>query len=189
MSERRDVYLHDGSGLPITSFDNGDGTYSLVVHVNGLVDPVNAVDAHLLNGTNYNMAVDGSVTPVEFSYDVPTGKYLELTRIMFGFEATTAFSAELFANLPALTNGIDLVCDNTTFVNWKTNSDIKLSMYDTDAPAAFAKIERQLNGRFTMRRAFGGDLRVNNAFKFVINDDLSSLVAFQVKIQGVLRDV
>ena len=189
MSERRDVYLHDGSGIPITSFDNGDGTFSLVVHVNGLVDPAEAIDAYLTNNGSNELSVDGSVTPVEFSYNIPAGKQLSLNRIMFGLEGHTSFSAELFANLPSLTNGIDLICDVVNIVNWKNNSDIKLSMYDTDAPVSFAKTDRQLNGRFTMDRAFGGKLRVVNNFKFVINDNLSTLVSFKVKIQGVLKDV
>jgi hypothetical protein len=60
-----------------------------------------------INGS-VHMEVDGNATITVFSAVPPIGEKWELHRIIGYLEGTTAFSTELFGNLPALSNGVEI---------------------------------------------------------------------------------
>ena len=150
------------------------------------IDTKRAVSVKLLNGVNDNMAVDGSVTQVIFEAKPPAGKKWRVVRILGYLEGLTVFSAELFADLQALVNGVEAKIADDTVTVWKTNRDLALEMHHLDAPVALGRQDRTLAGKWDLEQAFGSPILVdeNGGVQFVIKDDLSSLVAFYVTVQG-----
>ena len=150
------------------------------------IDTKRAVSVKLLNGANDNMAVDGSVTPVIFEAKPPAGKKWRIIRILGYLEGLTVFSAELFADLPALVNGVEAKIAGDTVTVWKTNRDLALEMHHLDAPVALGRQDRTLAGKWDLKQAFGSSILVdeNGGVQFIVKDDLSSIVAFYVTVQG-----
>lgn len=147
------------------------------------------LETYLKNGSNTQFNVDGSVTPVLFTYTPPTGKSLELTSIQFGMTSPSAVTVTTdFMHLAGgLTNGLAIIVDGIEIINWKNNRDINLSMEDILAPLIFAKQDRQINGKLFTQAQFGRKILVSNSISFKIQDNLSTLVGAICKIQGKLR--
>jgi hypothetical protein len=143
---------------------------------------------YLLDTASNDMAVNGSVTPVEFLYTVPAGKRLDLERMMFYMEGATAFSGVKFADLTALTTGVTWTIAGSLVETWVDNIDIMTTMFDTEGRAVFSKVDRSLGGRWTFSKDTGKPIQLDAGQTVVctINDDLSSLVHFRAKIAGLL---
>ena len=151
------------------------------------IDVSRAVSIKLKNGANDNMNVNGSVTPVTFEAKPPAGKKWRLIRALIYMESGTNFSAEKFAHLVELANGVENKINGVTITTWKTNRDLALEMHDLNAPTALAKEAKSVSGRWSFDKAFGSMVLVNaddGGVQVVINDDLSALDAFYVTIQG-----
>ena len=145
---------------------------------------------------NTNLAVNGSITPIEFTVTpdgLQQGTKWDIVRFMLQIIATTAMDDGRFGGIDALTKGIvvrhvDGITKN--IFNAKTNGDLKSHMYDLTysdkAPAG-------QNG-LTARRTFGGQNKngvvirlfadTGDTFKIIIQDDLTGLTDFQVVVQG-----
>lgn len=157
-----------------------------------------AIDVDLAAGslvelTSYNMAVNGSVTPVIFSMR-PTGiEAVDLTQLILLMLSTTAMDDGKFGGITALTNGVHLrkAINNgasyETLAIWKANKDIAEDVYNLNysskAPSGqygvSAKWMISDSGAVINLTATAGEW-----LEMVIQDDLTGLIDFQVKIQG-----
>ena len=83
---------------------------------------------NLLNGSSKSMNVNGSVTPVEFSYAPGAGKTEYLESLKFYLSDGGNPSEDLFGAITALTNGvkIEIRSKGTTkeYYNLKDNTDV-----------------------------------------------------------------
>jgi hypothetical protein len=149
------------------------------------IDIERGVSIKLANGANKNLAVDGSVTPVEFVAMPNAGEKWRVTRMVGYLEGANPFSSEKFADLLELANGVDVVMNGTVITTWNTNRDIASQIPVLTAPKALGKEDRTLAGEWDIVKAFGKALLVDDrGIKFVINDNLSTLASFTIQVQG-----
>jgi len=146
----------------------------------------------LLNASDREANVDGSSTPVEFSYEVPDGSRFDATRIIVTIQDAGTFDAELYGNGAVLTTGVDVevqrangqVSDLLDGFPIKSNADWQALCYDF----AYNDIGTGDNVgviRWTFEKA-GDDLVLNQGDKFVvtINDNLTVLTGHRFMLQG-----
>lgn len=145
---------------------------------------------------NSNMAVDGSVTPVEFSVspgDLQDGVQWDITRILATITSGTAMDDAKFGGIPALTRGIYMRHVNgitKNLFNIKSNQDWRLEAFDvnysTKAPAG--------SYGFSIRRTYGGqsksgvtlrlDAISSDKLSVWVQDDLTGDDTFFMRVQG-----
>jgi hypothetical protein len=167
------------------------------------IDTLRVVSVALVNGVNESLNVNGSVTPVSFSAVPPAGKKWRVKRITGYIEGANHFSSEKFADLPALANGVVLKINGVVLkingvvlkingveiARWKTNRNMVFDMGFIETPTALAKADRSLAGEFCFVKAFGEMLLVDSntgGIEIVVNDNLSTVANFKVKVQGVV---
>lgn len=140
----------------------------------------------ITNGANKNMNVNGSITPAIFQAKPPLGKKWRITRMVGYLEGVNPFGAEKFADLLALANGVEVLINGQIITTWKTNRDIASSIPALSAPKALGKEDRTLAGVWNIQEAFGNSILVDdlNGIQFKIKDDLSTITAFYVTVQG-----
>lgn len=81
---------------------------------------------YLQNGSNKNLAVDGSGIPVIFSYQPPAGLEFYLNTISVYMDEGGAFSGNGFASeTDPLSNGIDITMNKNILINIKANKDLE----------------------------------------------------------------
>lgn len=150
------------------------------------IDVSRGVSIKLTNGENKNMNVNGSVTPVIFQAKPPLGKKWRITRMVGYLEGVNPFSAEKFADLTALTNGVEVLINGKVITTWNTNRDIASQIPVLTAPKALGKEDRTLAGVWNIQEAFGNSILVDdlNGIQFKIKDNLSTITAFYVTVQG-----
>jgi len=154
------------------------------------IRPEDCVFEYLKNGSEIELNFDGSTTPVDYIYTIPAGKRLILERILFYIDDATAFTPVTFGGLSALTNGVDVTLAGVTLVNWKTNEDVVNTCHDFIGYSNLGKTTSSGHGRWTMARSFGSPMRLNagETVVFTVNDDLTGLEHFSVKLHGYLVD-
>lgn len=144
---------------------------------------------YLTNNGTQDMAVDGSVTPVLFSYGPPAGQRLIIGSINVTLKGNLDFDVEKFAYIPALTNGVSILQNGTEIINWKTIRDMTLTFTDYNyLPVAE---EKSIYGRILFARIVGGidgiEIKAGNTFGLLIQDDLSGEnLEFHAVVHGVL---
>lgn len=153
------------------------------------IDVQQAVNTPVENNvSSSSLAVNGSVTPVSFSAKPATGKVWLIGNIVGYIEGSTGFSAEKFANLPALVNGLLIKVNGLELAVIKTNRDLVLMMDIIDTPTSIAKLDRSFTGKWDFKEAFGKPILIGvNGIEFIVQDDLSTLVDFHVNVQGMER--
>ena len=146
--------------------------------------------------TNVDLAVDGSVTPVIFSFSPVGIIQYDIVRAIIVMIHDSGGDDSKFGNLPALTNGfygqIYIGADNIQKSLWKvkTNGGLRIRAYDLiysdkAGPGLFGT---------SWRRTFGGQnkngvvIRVNPhrdmEFQIIVRDDLTDLIQFSFVVQG-----
>ncbi len=171
------------------------------------VRPENGIYQFLTDsGASEEMAVDGSVTPVEFCYDAPAGKRAFIHRIMFvvlDLGTAVAGISEFGKIAGGLTNGCAVHTDTgagTGVVldfdsdNIKINGQWHFLAGGTDTSYDAVGAGSQIVGvtvRWTLSRGLGRPLELTAGERFVttINDDLTPLVSFKALAQGYLEDL
>jgi hypothetical protein len=152
------------------------------------------LSAYLENGGSNNMKVNGSVTPVTFSYTIPADTRVALNRGFVVLEdGATSFVPGNFGQISTgLTNGVEISVTPSggspvVLENWKTNREVRDTMFDFDEQWRTA-------GTYIGRWSFTKDLNQNgivlktgDAFNFKIQDDLSSLEYFSFKLKGIKK--
>ncbi len=183
-------------------------TFADIIAVNGNVLTLNVpLDTTFTVGSEvvgliHNMNVNGATTPVLFTLrDLSSIENLDftldVTRLMIRMVTSSAPGFDDFGDITGgLTRGILLQLQNADSDNhnmWvaKTNADLGLLTYDTQFYTASLPIN--VNGVMA-RNSYNGDdkhgavlrLHPGDDLKIYIQDDLSSLVSFDVMAQGHL---
>ena len=147
-----------------------------------------------------DLAVNGSITPVEFvvsPFGLLAGTEWDIIRVFGVINGTAAMDDGLFGDLAALAKGIVVRTDNgvtKNLFNAKTNGDLQLHsgdrVYSDRAPAGQTSV--------SFRRSFNGDdkngvtLRlttdIGDGVKILVQDNLTGLVSFEAVAQGHVVD-
>lgn len=143
-----------------------------------------------------NLAIDGSVTPIEFYYQPPDGYDFGLSRIVLYLESSMNFDSAKFMHLPALENGIGIKIGNKPKFNiWKKNLDLVMLMYNIgNLGTAFSKQTRSLAAEFRLDGITRGNRPVlianGERISFTVEDAINGAgnMLF-VFIEGELRAV
>lgn len=147
-----------------------------------------------------DMAVDGSSTIAEFrlsAVGLAVDTEFHVVRVAASMLSTGPMDDGLFGDQVALPKGIVFRTENDftkNIFNAKTNGEIKEHAYDLEYA------DKAPSGQFgmTFRRTFGGQekngvvvlvaAKDGEAFKCLIQDDLTGLISFKIAAQGhVLR--
>ena len=140
---------------------------------------------YMLNGGSPDMNVDGSITPVDFSYIVSGLFDAKWFRNFFDLQdGTQNFQPDNFGAISGgLTNGVDIITlregVETIIENWKTNMDVAMTCYDFTSPfKAGAYV-----GRWTIASDIGNPITLfpDDGIIIRINDNLTSLDAFRFR--------
>lgn len=155
------------------------------------VAPSALLKTYLTNGGSNDLTVDGSSAAVEFGYTVPAGKRLFANRVMIYLEDATNFSGELFGGASALSTGVVVSAAGVELVRWNDNIDLTATMFDTEGRKNFSKDTQSISGRWTMSSETGKPiiLEAGETFAVTVNDNLTGLVHFRVKLGGRLEDI
>jgi len=142
-----------------------------------------------------SMNVSGTLaSPESFKVVPPSDEVWHLAEMLIEMTHGTAGDNGLFGDLSALTNGVVLrkydgaTSSYFTFAIWKTNSDIVLDMYNivyaarsggggsygTNAKASFKN-----TGAIVYLNGVAGDY-----LEILVQDDLTGLDSFRIKVQG-----
>jgi len=138
-------------------------------------------------------SASGSIASPQIYKGGPTpGNVWHITRMLFSMIHGTAGDLGLFGNLSELSNGVLLRAKINgqygTLTNWKTNADIKTDMYDVSFDArSGGQGSYGTSGRGTFKET-GAILRLdgdtNDVFEVHIQDDITAMGYFEMKIQG-----
>jgi len=139
-----------------------------------------------------NMNVVGTLAaPISFKVQPEAGETWQITRELISITDAGAMDDGKFGSLNSLTNGVDarLFRGGEFFTGsiWKNNGDMVLDMFDITYTDRAPGGENGLRGRWTFTRGefiieLDGDL--GDYMELLIQDDLSDLTSFQVKVQG-----
>ncbi|NOQ48192.1 MAG: hypothetical protein GQ576_03500, partial [Methanococcoides sp.] len=158
--------------------------------------PIGA-DVHQIS---VDMNVVGSLaSPIIFSVEPDNAEAWHIVSFILSATFITEADDSKFGNLPALENGCTLRGYNgtygvyRTFTNWKTNSDIKLDMYDLPYTDKSGGGLFGMNGNGDIRNRTGVAPHINatagDKIELWIQDDLSGLSSFKLKAQGHIEGV
>lgn len=151
------------------------------------------INAESVHNGDFNLNVNGDVTPVAFHISPPNNTEWDVVRMIIQIEDGTAMDSSKFGGLPALTKGVIMRKKDGTYYNLfnaKSNSDFAVHAYDISyddkAPAGVFGVRT--------RRTFGGqskngvvvrlDGSAGDEFQAIIQDDLTGLTKFHLVVQG-----
>lgn len=153
-------------------------------------------DVELLDA-NLKGTIGSLASPIIYGIDPPSNEIWQLQRLLLIMTHGTAGDDGKFGDIAALTNGIVIrvvkgaTSEYDSITEWKSNSDIKLDMYDlvyTDkagGPGGFGTAGRMTFTRFGYNIELNGGL--NDRLELIVQDDLTSLDSFTVNLQGIVR--
>ncbi len=139
-----------------------------------------------------NMNVDGSVTPRSFKL-APLGGYAHLVRMIIYIQDGTVMDDAKFGGMTALTKGVVIRVHNgetglnQTITNWTSNGIMAEDMYDLTYTSKAPAGSYGLRGRWTITKSetiISLDGSKGDYIEVLIQDDLTDLEDFQIKIQG-----
>lgn len=145
-----------------------------------------------------NMALQPGTlaTPQEYYIQPVPGEVWYLYRILFTMTHNTAGDLGKFGGIAALTNGVLIRAkvggQYGTLTNWKSNSDIKVDMFDVEFDTrSGGQGNYGTSGRGTFKNT-GASLRLDGSLgdrlEVYVQDDLTGLNTFTMKAQGHLED-
>lgn len=146
----------------------------------------------LLNGENKNLAVNGSVSPIEFIYQPPPGYEFYLNAIAFYLDEGGAFTGEGFASESSpLANGIDILVNNNLLIKIKANKDLEAWFtYQNPKVGSVALPPTRMIGKHSILEASNGlPARVGiNGVKAVVRDNIAiTNLNIHIMLMGYLR--
>jgi len=192
-----------GDDLNVAASTHSEATHSQVTAI--LATPPRLVlDRPLDNPYTYgdsvevivkDLAVVGDLyAPISYKMEPPVGDIMHVQSFILGMAHSSTGDDSLFGNLAALQYGCILRGYNgaagryRTLANWKTNGDIKMSMYDlqyTDK-AGGGLHSTVANGLIGNRTGAVPELSQPNGdfLEVLIQDNISALEVMQLKGQG-----
>ena len=157
------------------------------------------IDFALPNGstiiqTSFNMAVDGSVTPQIFTM-IPAGtENIDITRLLFEIIDGTAGDDSKFGGIAGgITNGIHLRknTNNTayqTIAIWNKNQEMVEDMFNLEYTDKAGLGNYGVKGRWSLLEGTGAIINLDAAsgefMECIVQDDLTPLIDFEMKMQG-----
>lgn len=183
-------------------------TESIYKEITVIVGNVLTLDGPLDNSYDVGQVIDifdinmnalGTLTnPVSFKFPPGSGQIWHIVRFLFSMTHGTAGDLGLFGNLPKLTNGAVLrgysgtTGTFRTFMNIKNNADMKNNMYDVEFDTRSGGGGTYgTSGRGSIKIGTGSVPRLVGAngdyFEILIQDDLTALASFRMKVQGHLE--
>ena len=146
------------------------------------------------SGGNANLGVNGSVTPVVFEYNPPTGFDVEINAINFLFEDTTVFAFGnkfLLTGIATLTNGLllEVKAGDVVVSPWQTMKrtrdmiEICEDFSIVTGTVNFMRVKLHLPTSLRLARA--GTYGTADYLRITVRDDLSSLDFAEAHFQGV----
>lgn len=179
--------------MPIGDFNNtdsDDNSYSVIVPKAG--KNIYFYISNLLNGSTKNMNVNGSVTPVYYTFAPSAGQIVYLDGLTVGFVDSGTPSLNKFGDLAALTNGVTIQkkVNGTSYdiANIKDNSDLIGIFYNQkgmpSAGAAFVNDSDSYFGylKFPFPITLYGDS--SDYIRIKINDNLTGITFFYSKVHA-----
>jgi hypothetical protein len=139
--------------------------------------------------SSIDMGVNGSVTPVDFTVSAPAGYDILIGEISLYMEAGTAFNDTTFLNLPALTNGVDVIIDGNVAATFKTNLDVIMFMHEVTSTEVLGKLTRQMVAIWNANAGtVAKPLCIKDSITLRIQDDLSAAgIKFYAVLHGTKR--
>lgn len=206
-SQDRTLTLVDATGFnvgdSITSLSlASDRVFPIIISVAGntieldrLIDGSYPIGTPIEN-TPIQLNVAGSaVSPVIYKVAPPPGEIWHLTRGLISMTHSAGGDMGKFGGISALTYGVQgrilKSGEYTTFINWKTNSDMALSMYDVKFDdRSGGGGDHGTTGRFTFANTgtvieLFGD--TGDQLQMLIQDNLTGLDSFKIAIQGHVK--
>lgn len=151
--------------------------------------PGSSFSSYLLNGSSHEMAVDGSVTPVELIASPPSGKIWYIHSVTIVIE-DGAMNFNKYGGLSALTNGVDFLLKSNgiaerNIANVARNGDYyqfvdQLIFDSSTTDILVGKILLPLNYGTTHKLTYSN----TEYIKTVVNDNLTGLSTHYVVIRG-----
>ncbi|MDB4306312.1 hypothetical protein N9980_01980 [bacterium] len=153
------------------------------------------LEKFLANASSIDMNVDGSVTPVNFTYTVPANDEAFISRCNIYIQDASP-SPILFGGIAALTNGLLIEVLDSGLSVIKTFNAQKPTQDNSDFVSLAGVDVRYQSGagagddvaiRWTFANHSGGDtlqLRQNETFRVRVRDNLTALTAFRWVLQG-----
>lgn len=142
------------------------------------------------SGLTEFMQVNGSVSPVTYTY-APSRDFI-LGRALIFIQDNIAFGTSDFGAIAGpLTNGVSIQVNGIEIENWKSNVQVMQTAFDINSAGdVFGAPTQLINARWTFYKA-SGDLDglfvpFGDAVTCIIQDDLSTLLSFCIKVQGEL---
>lgn len=146
-------------------------------------------DGLVVDGTNHNMAVDGT-TPVPYYYKAAVPAVIE--RCIVHVRDGGVWTEVKFGSLASLTNGVTLgvhrngvvILDLFGGITMQENQDWNHVCYDVDIRSVGSG-ESYLGARYTFAKS--GQpvlLRKNDSLVATVSDNLAALTDFHIMIQG-----
>lgn len=161
------------------------------VAVDQIFKNIYTLDSNLLNGTNPNMAVNGAVTPVTFSWTSPEDGWM-LDSFAVSFEDDGAMVTANFGNGASLANGIllELVIGGVTYTITNVQRNADLLTYFSDAVETQQFTGAGAGGtRFIIlgHENFPQPIMLNTGdqVRAVVRDNLSTVTWLQMKIHAM----
>lgn len=188
-----------GQYLTIYSIENNRVYFSDVLDINGLdITLDRPLDFTFTSGSpisvgNTNMNVDGSVTPQVFGVRNPSNEdiplEIDISRVMFSALTSTEPQLSDFGDIAGgVTRGVQIRRVDGTYqniINFKTNMEMKNIMFDLEIQTVAKNAQDGFTGRFTFER-LGQVVRIGEGedLQVIIQDDLTSLISFEVIAEG-----
>ena len=135
--------------------------------------------------------------PQEYWAGPEPGEIWHISNLTLAMGHSSAGDFGLFGNQPKLPNGVQLRARNNgqygTLTNWKTNGEINVDTGEVDfhlRSGGQGTYGTSANGAFKTRT--GAVLRLNgdteDRFEVYVQDDLTGLAFWNMKVQGHLED-
>lgn len=195
-------YQFTGSSTTValpTQITGGDGLYRATVDslnrlsVNANINFPEAVYTYpnLLSAGSKAMNVNGSVTPVSFSYAPASGTTFYVEDMSYFIADNAAFTTNGFGALGALTNGLIIEFQSKgvlyTLTNTKDNGDLSTTFSDSSfgqINAGLLSTDAYLTGtkKFQQRIALDGNF--GDFFRARVRDNLTGLTTLNIKVKA-----
>ena len=131
--------------------------------------------------------------PISYVVKPHASEVWHLTRLNFSIQHAVAADDGKFGGIAALGNGVVLRTNTAllglrTLTNWKANKDMIEDMYDVKYSDKVGSSNNGTNGRWSFKQRAQFVIRLDGSqgdeFEILIQDNLTTLVDFQINLQG-----
>ena len=130
--------------------------------------------------------------PVIFTSHVPSGTVVHLTGMSVVMTDTSAMDFTTFGGTTALTNGCVLAATSNgtfgTYTNWKRNLDLNSDAFPVQYQSKVGGGEFGLSAIYNIKSSTDSIVYLNGTlgdmFEVIVQDDLTALTNFKIKLQG-----